>query len=84
MTLIKGSIAFEINDKEKLRVSVGYYEYGAAFIRFNTERDGLGYAEESIHEMDIAPLYELLGVMFDNSVSFEDLIEYCNNVTDER
>ena len=84
MTLIKGSIAFDINDKEKLCVSVGYNHNGSAFIRFNKERDGLGYAEEGIHQMDIEPLYELVGVMFDNNVSFEDLIEYCSNVTDER
>lgn len=84
MTLIKGSIAFDISQNKKLQVSVGYNHNGVAFIQFCTVMDGLGYAEENIHQMDIEPLYELVGAMNDASVSFEDLIEYCNNVTDER
>ena len=86
MTLIKGSIKVEANSHEDLHVEVGYNHNGTGFIRFlNTAHNSnVGYNEQTIHEVDFEPLTQLLDVMTSNSVSFEDLIEYCENLTDYR
>ena len=88
MDLVKGSITVESEDNsnENLHVSVGYNNYGTAFIEMyrTLKKSNRGYDERSIHEADIEPLYNLLGAMFDCNVSFEDLIEYCENLTDYR